>query len=71
MAAVVLAAVAGPFKVDALRKLWRADRAEFVTAMAALVGVLGSGLLRGLLIGCAISLTASEGLSKSRGVMVM
>lgn len=56
LAAIVLVAVAGLFKVDALRRLWRADRTEFVTAMAALVGVLGSGLLRGVLIGSAISL---------------
>src|SRR5213075_1126560 len=56
LAAIVLVAVAGLFKVDALQRLWRADRTEFVTAMAALIGVLGSGLLRGVLIGCAISL---------------
>ena len=56
LAAVVLAAVAGLFKVDALKRLWRADRTEFVTAAAALLGVLGSGLLRGVLIGAVISL---------------
>lgn len=56
LAAVVLVAVAGLFRVDALRRLWQADRTEFVTAMAALLGVLGSGLLRGVLIGSAISL---------------
>lgn len=56
LAAVVLVAVMGLFNVRALRHLWRADRAEFVTAMAAMLGVLGSGLLRGVLIGAFISL---------------
>jgi high affinity sulfate transporter 1 len=56
LAAVVLMAVTGLFKVSALRHLWRADRAEFVVANAALLGVLGSGLLRGVLIGAIISL---------------
>ncbi len=56
LAAIVLVAVAGLFKVAELRHLWRADRAEFVVAMAALIGVLGSGLLRGVLIGALISL---------------
>jgi high affinity sulfate transporter 1 len=56
LAAVVLVAVAGLFKVDALRRLWKTDRTEFLTAMAALLGVLGSGLLRGVLIGAIISL---------------
>jgi len=56
LAAIVLMAVAGLFNVTALRHLWRADRAEFVVAMAALLGVLGSGLLRGVLIGAIISL---------------
>src|SRR5882672_11246124 len=56
LAAIVLMAVTGLFKVTALRHLWRADRAEFVVAMAALLGVLGSGLLRGVMIGAVISL---------------
>jgi SulP family sulfate permease len=56
LAAVVLMAIAGLFQVDALRRLWVASRAEFVVAMAALLGVLGSGLLRGVMIGAAISL---------------
>lgn len=56
LAAVVLMAVAGLFKLSALKHLWRADRGEFVVAMAALFGVLGSGLLRGVLIGAIISL---------------
>ena len=56
LAAIVLMAVTGLFKLTALRHFWRADRAEFVVAMAALLGVLGSGLLRGVMIGAIISL---------------
>ena len=56
LAAVVLVAVAGLFKVSILKQLWRGDRPEFVVAMAALVGVLGQGLLRGVMIGAIISL---------------
>ena len=55
LAAIVLMAVLGLFNVAALRHFWRADRAEFVVAVAALLGVLGSGLLRGVLIGAIIS----------------
>jgi high affinity sulfate transporter 1 len=56
LAAIVLVAVAGLLKVSELRHLWDTDRSEFVVAMAALLGVLGSGLLRGVLIGALISL---------------
>src|SRR5215467_9441730 len=56
LAAIVLMALTGLFQVSSLKHLWRADRAEFVVAMAALLGVLGSGLLRGVLIGALISL---------------
>jgi MFS superfamily sulfate permease-like transporter len=56
LAAIVLMAVTGLFKVTALGHYWRADRGEFVVAIAALLGVLGSGLLRGVLIGAVISL---------------
>jgi SulP family sulfate permease len=56
LAAIVLMAVTGLFKVTTLKHLWRADRAEFVVAIAALLGVLTSGLLRGVLIGAIISL---------------
>src|SRR5437867_8518108 len=56
LAAIVLMAVTGLFKLTALTHFWRADRAEFVVAMAALLGVLGSGLLRGVMIGAVISL---------------
>lgn len=56
LAAIVLVAVAGLFKVKALKRLWQYDRPEFVVAMAALAGVLCSGLLRGVLIGAIISI---------------
>ncbi|MBE7498889.1 MAG: STAS domain-containing protein [Verrucomicrobiales bacterium] len=56
LAAIVLVAVAGLFKLSVLRQLWRGDRPEFVVAMTALLGVLGSGLLRGVMIGAALSL---------------
>ena len=56
LAAIVLVAVAGLFNVSELRHLWHADRSEFLVASAALLGVLGAGLLRGVLIGALISL---------------
>jgi high affinity sulfate transporter 1 len=56
LAAIVLMAIAGLFQVTALKQLWVASRPEFVVAIAALLGVLGSGLLRGVMIGAAISL---------------
>jgi MFS superfamily sulfate permease-like transporter len=56
LAAVVLVAVASLFKVSALKHLWRGDRLEFIVAIAAIVGVLGQGLLRGVMIGAIISL---------------
>jgi SulP family sulfate permease len=56
LAAIVLMAVSGLFKLSELRRLWRFSRAEFAVAAAAILGVLGSGLLRGVLIGVVISL---------------
>jgi SulP family sulfate permease len=56
LAAVVLVAVAGLFKLSTLKGLWRNDRPEFLVAIAALAGVLTSGLLRGVLIGGMLSL---------------
>jgi MFS superfamily sulfate permease-like transporter len=56
LAAVVLVAVASLFKVSTLKELWRGDRPEFFVAMTAIVGVLGQGLLRGVMIGAVISL---------------
>jgi high affinity sulfate transporter 1 len=56
LAAIVLMAVTGLIKVKALKRLWRAHRNEFLIAAAALLGVLGSGILRGVLIGAILSL---------------
>ncbi|MGH7179193.1 MAG: SulP family inorganic anion transporter [Tepidisphaeraceae bacterium] len=56
LAAIVLAAVTGLVQVDALKHLWRFSHAEFAVSMVALLGVLGSGILRGVLIGAALSL---------------
>src|SRR5262245_42104293 len=56
LAAVILVAVTGLVQVAALRHIWRFDRREFAVAMAALMGVLGSGLLNGVLLGVVISL---------------
>ncbi len=56
LAAVVLVAVASLFNVSALKHLWRSDRPEFLVAIAAIVGVLGQGLLRSVMIGAVISL---------------
>lgn len=56
LAAIVLVAVTGLFKVKALMRLWHFSRAEFAIAIAALLGVLGSGLLRGVLIGVVLSI---------------
>lgn len=56
LAAIVLVAVVGLFNLAALRELWHFSRGEFGVAIAALFGVLGSGLLMGVLIGAVISI---------------
>ena len=56
LAAIVLVAVSGLFQASTLKHLWHSSRPEFVVAMAAFLGVLGSGLLRGVMIGAVISL---------------
>ncbi len=56
LAAVVLMAVASLVKVKELRRLWQVHRGEFLVAAAALLGVLGAGLLKGVLVGAIISL---------------
>ena len=56
LAAIVLAAVTGLVQVNALRHIWRFSRAEFAVAVAAVLGVLGSGLLNGVMFGVALSL---------------
>jgi SulP family sulfate permease len=50
LAAIVLVAVTGLFKLSTLKQLWHTNRAEYI------VGVLSSGLLRGVMIGAVISL---------------
>jgi SulP family sulfate permease len=56
LAAVVLAAVTGLVDIAALRHIWHFSRREFLVAMAALAGVLGSGPVNGVLLGAAISI---------------
>ena len=56
LAAIVLVAVTGLFKVSALNHLRHTNRTEYVVATAALLGVLCLGLLKGVLIGAIISL---------------
>jgi MFS superfamily sulfate permease-like transporter len=56
LAAVVLMAVASLLKVKELSRLWQVHRGEFLVAIAALIGVLCAGLLKGVLVGATISL---------------
>ncbi len=56
LAAIVLMAVASLVKVKVLKRLWQVHRGEFLVAVAALLGVLSAGLLKGVLIGAIISL---------------
>ena len=39
-----------------MKRLWSYHRSEFIVAIAALLGVLGQGLLRGVLVGAILSL---------------
>jgi MFS superfamily sulfate permease-like transporter len=56
LAAIVLVAVTGLFKISTLRHLRHTNLTEYIVAIAALAGVLSSGLLRGVMIGAVISL---------------
>jgi high affinity sulfate transporter 1 len=56
LAAIILMAVTGLIQVKTLRHIWHFSRTEFTVAMAALLGVLGSGLLNGVLLGVVFSL---------------
>jgi MFS superfamily sulfate permease-like transporter len=56
LAAIILVAVTGLVKVDAIKRLWRFRRGEGAIAAAAFLGVLGSGLLRGVLVGAILSI---------------
>ena len=46
----------GLVDLRALRHIWQFSRAEFLVAIAALFGVLGSGPVNGVLLGAAISI---------------
>jgi len=56
LAAVILMAVTGLIQIKTLKHIWHFSRTEFAVAMAALLGVLGSGLLNGVLLGVVFSL---------------
>jgi len=56
LAAVVLMAVTGLFKLAAFKRLWRFSRSEFTVALVATLFVLTSGILNGVLIGAIFSI---------------
>ena len=56
LAAIVLAAVMSLVDLHALRTIWHFSRTEFTVAVAALIGVLGSGPANGVLIGAGLSI---------------
>jgi SulP family sulfate permease len=56
LAAIVLAAVMGLVKPAAWRHIWHFSKGEFLVAVGAFIGVLGSGPVNGVLIGAAISI---------------
>lgn len=71
LASVVLVAVRGLFKVEALRRLYRLRRAEFWTAMAAMAGVLILGILDGVVIGALLSLLLVIGRASQSRISVL
>jgi len=56
LASIVLVAVAGLVHVSVIRRLWRFGREEFGVAALAFLGVLGSGILQGVMIGAVLSI---------------
>ena len=56
LAAIVVVAIAGFFRVDELRRFWRVRPPAFALALVALVGVLVFGVLPGLLVAVLLSL---------------
>ena len=56
LAAIVVVAISGFFRVDELERFWRVRRTAFVLASVALVGVLVFGVLPGLLVAVVLSL---------------
>jgi sulfate permease, SulP family len=56
LAAIVLVAVKGLVKVDELRRVWALSKLEFWVAVAAFVGVLLFGILKGVLFAALFSM---------------
>jgi high affinity sulfate transporter 1 len=56
LAAVVLMVVSGLIQPAAWRRLWRFGWGELAVAVVSLLGVMGSGMLRGVLIGAILSI---------------
>src|SRR5204862_3358917 len=56
LAAIVLAAVMSLVDLHALRTIFHFSRTEFVIAIVALLGVLGSGPANGVLLGAGLSI---------------
>ncbi len=56
LAAIVLAAVMSLVDIRALRHIWHFSREEFLVAIVAFLGVLGSGPVNGVLIGAGLSI---------------
>lgn len=71
LASVVLVAVKGLVKVDALRRLYRLRRVEFWTAIAAMAGVLVLGILDGVIIGALLSLLLVIGRASQSRISVL
>jgi MFS superfamily sulfate permease-like transporter len=55
LAAVVLMAVSGPLDFPAIAHMWRVSRMDFLSALAALIGVLLLGILQGIVLASLIS----------------
>jgi high affinity sulfate transporter 1 len=71
LASVVLVAVKGLIKTEALRRLYRLRRIEFWTAMAAMAGVLALGILDGVVIGALLSLLLVIGRASQSRISVL
>ncbi len=55
LAAVVLVAVRRLFKVNAIMRIWQADKREAIAVLATFMGVLVFGMLEGILIGVGVT----------------
>jgi MFS superfamily sulfate permease-like transporter len=58
LAAIVIAAILPLLRTSGLRRLYRVDRADFLVALACLVGVLVLGVLGGIVVAVVASLVA-------------